>query len=252
MKFLFILFIIFISFVQNLRLQERDDTVVLKLTESYYNKIGSSNIDEFRNMIFRELDNNQTAHHKIPTNSTNNSSVDNTSHKLAAFKHKESRKAFSHFHLYSGEYLAVNRIIKFYISHMQECSVFINDTVIYENINSANFVEHMILHNNVDTVDPKGVYSDNVSINFFAFNRKLNIFSVYFDPKQKGNSTGFSIEYDYDAISLLKSKVADPNNDNYNATMNYNSFVWKILNQNFLRSKQKIALEVYFDLGQEF
>lgn len=250
MKFLFIWIIVFVSFVHNLRLKQNDDNLVLKLTQSYYDKIGSSHIDEFRNMVFRELDNKE-----VEKSKSNNSSflMPNKTHaKKSGLKHQDERKIHENFHLYTGEYLAANRTIKFYISHTQECSVFVNDTISYENINSANFVEHMILHNNADNIDPKGVYSDDVNINFFAFNKKMNIFTVYFDPAQKGNNSNFSIEYDYDAVNLLKSNIADNKNDAYNATLNYNSFVWKILNQNFFRSKQRINIEVNFDLGNEF
>jgi len=73
----------------------------------------------------------------------------------------------------------------------------------------------MILHNNGESIEPKGVYSDQIIINFFAFNRKLNIFSVYFEnPKDLKT---FTIEYDYLAIGLIKT-ILEPlptQNKNY-------------------------------------
>jgi hypothetical protein len=159
-----------------------------------------------------------------------------------------------------GEYASTNRVLKFYISHTQECSLFINDTVSYENFNNVNFVEHMILHNNAEVIDAKGVYSDDVNINFFLFNKKLNIFSVYFEPfksKLTSNSDqikNFTIEYDYDAINIIKSNfIKEAENSNLeNSTYHYNSFIWKILNQNFLKSKENVTIEIYFDLGKDF
>ena len=104
-----------------------------------------------------------------------------------------------------GDYISKKRTIKFYLSKSEECSVYINDSVSYEKLSNINFVEHMVLHNNGESIEPKGVYSDQVTINFFAFNRKLNIFSVYFENHK--DYANFTIEYDYTAKNLLKSVI---------------------------------------------
>ena len=112
--------------------------------------------------------------------------------------------------IFIGDYISKKRIIKFFLSKSEECSVLINDFVIYEKLSNINFVEHMVLHNNGESIEPKGVYSDQVAISFFAFNRKLNIFSVYFEnPKDYAN---FTIEYDYIAKNLLKSVIEPEKN----------------------------------------
>jgi hypothetical protein len=264
MKFLCISLIILISCFSSLKLRERETNYVFKMTENYLQKIGHKNVDEFKNMIFRELDqktavwdnNMKSIKSLIPNNRTNNdlkSKIMSTS----AIKNDEGLRNFA------GEYISSNRVIKFYVSLKQECSLFINDTVYYENLNNVNFVEHMILHNNAEAIDPKGVYSDDININFFLFNRKLNIFSVYFDPKKQMNNIthnnvtlplkNFSIEYDYDALNIIKSNFVKENTNNIeNSTASYNSFIWKILNQNFLKSKENISIEIYFDLGKDF
>jgi len=126
----------------------------------------------------------------------------------------------------------------------------------------------MILHNNAESIDPKGVYSDDININFFAFNRKLNIFSVYFDQKktsenslsninEKNIDSNFKIEFNYNALNLIKTIITE--NKNENSTLveaenskNYNSFIWKILNQNFIKHKENVVIELYFDLGKNF
>jgi hypothetical protein len=291
MKLLFLWFILLISSYNSLNLKEQDDHLVLKLTEKYYKKIGKARIDEFRNMIFKELDHkeklidrhlfdgdnailsrrvnlikNEDVNFNATKNVTSNLTL-NPNTTLATIKRMQEK-------LSASDYSATERILKFYISHTQECSVFINDTVKYHNINNINFVEHMILHNNAENIDPKGVYSDDVSVNFFAFNRKINVFSVYFNndkPETKGKDS-FLIEYDYDAINLIKSNIYSkedstfPNkkpthNSNSTPTIteksseklqNTNSFIWKILNQNFLKSKELLTIEVYFDLGKDF
>jgi len=37
-----------------------------------------------------------------------------------------------------------------------------------------------------------------------------------------------------------------------NQQLHYNWFIWKILNQNFLRTTERINIEIYFQLGKEF
>jgi hypothetical protein len=327
MKFLLCLCIILlISSYKSFLMRQKnsfENSYIMKMNENYYNKIGHHRIDEFKNMIFRELDQKSAVWDKhlkeidskqekntkifkkseiskINKNSqiseiknivkvnninqnltkSNRTNIIINDHEVAMKSHKDDYRTFA------GEYISSNRVLKFYISHVQECSIFVNDTVMYENINNVNFVEHMILHNNAENIDPKGVYSEDVNINFFAFNRKLNIFSVYFEPKgSKGGlkinnntnilknqtinndyfkkNSNFSIEYDYDALNIIKSNFnkekENLNSSTYpdkelqnNSGNSFNSFIWKILNQNFMKVKENITLELYFDLGKEF
>lgn len=284
MKFFFLIFILlnasFYGFI--LKKKEKEENIVLKLTESYYNRIGHEHIDEFRNMLFRELDSKQKILEKHLFNyeniykATNKTKLKRVNVNNSIDLHNNTQKRSEetgNVKIFAGEYTTTCRIIKFYISHLQKCSVFINDTIAYENINNRNFVEHMILHNNAEVIDPKGVYSDDININFFAFNRKLNIFSVYFDNKAN-KTNNFTIEYDYDAIGLIKSNIVlkdelnqvlqqerkdntfysmnqAENLTNFNK-VNNNNFIWKILNQNFIKTRENVTLQVFFELGKDF
>jgi hypothetical protein len=295
---------------------DKENEIIIKLTENYYNKIGPKNINSFRNMIFREINQKESSFDKHFYNSFDNHTVlykgknliqntttpyiNPTTDDVIHNKHDEVYRVFT------SDYISSNRVIKFYISHTHECSIFINDTVFYESFSNGNFIEHMILHNNAESIDPKGVYSDDVNIKFFTFNRKMNIFQVYFDPRKKNTNTNtnllksnknpdnkFNIEFDYDAINVIKSHfIRDSDamllpsdqltetynlnnssnsssspptpshklNNNYNShngntysyVANHNSFLWKILNQNFLKTKEAITIQIYFDLGKEF
>lgn len=150
------------------------------------------------------------------------------------------------FAVYSGDFVAKERTVKFYISISQECNVLINDTVHYEQYNkNINFIEHLILHNNVDFIDPKAVFSNNLNINFFAYNKKLNMFSVYFDKNEE--QYNYTMEYDYLAVNLIKSQK-----DNNNITRSNNTFLWKFFNENLFKIKQKLNLEFYFSFDKLF
>ena len=229
----------------------------------------------------------------------------------------------------NGDYVSNTRIIKFYITTIGECNIFVNDTVKYIQNEGSNLVEHMILHNNANSIEPKGVYSNEVTINFFAFNKKLNIFSVYYDNKFKrlseikdkkiknqisdfktellqisekkldnykntflksnsninekiNNKTSdlvnskndeisvsyFSIEYDYEAANLIKSKYTTHELENTNSDILRNkkikqngndsdsnsfknNFIWKILNQNQIKISEEVKIEIYFDVKTE-
>jgi len=110
----------------------------------------------------------------------------------------------------------------------------------------------MLLHNNAERIDPRGVYSDNVQINFFAFNRKTNVFNIYFENKQ--NRSNFSLEYDYDAIGFIQNNN-DKNYDEKNSLIlgnRYNSFLWKIFNQNLMKVSEYLMIDIYFQLGKDF
>jgi hypothetical protein len=283
MKFLmtaYITTLFLIYSLKSIRLKQKDESesIILKFNEKYYNKIGREHIDNFKNMIFRQLDENRKEKKTDLNDKKDNHIIKNRVEEGSLITSVSTGTSSSHIKNIAGEYISTNRIIQLYVSQVQECSIFINDTVTYENLNNVNFIEHMILHNNAENIDPKGVYSDNMVINFFAFNKKLNIFSVYFDNKniqKTDNSVSlFNIEYDYDANNLIKSNFVEQKEsellsykNSYNNTSainstnntsipissaNFNSFIWKILNQNFLKYKENVTIEIYFELGKEF
>jgi len=269
---------------------------VLKINEMYYSKLMQENkTNKFKNMIFKEL---QDSHR----NYTRNNVSSNVGDEKTQSNYRYLTSTREEMRIYLGDYLSKKRNIKFYISRSQECSVFINDSVVYEKLSNINFIEHMVLHNNGESVEPKGVYSNQVNINFFAFNRKLNIFSVYFEnPK---DYPSFTIEFEYYAKNLLKSVIEpekrrkrrmlfnsmkrnlvkenylqtnksfnhnasnssqvivkrhETRNTNYNTIdsfnpniHHYNWFIWKLLNQNFMKTIEKVKIEIFFNLGKEF
>jgi len=62
------------------------------------------------------------------------------------------------------------------------------------------------------------------------------------------------VVYNYDAVNLIKINN-DKNYTNNNLFLGhtYNYFVWKLVNQNFIKgSKEKIDIEIIFNLGVEF
>jgi hypothetical protein len=239
----FLLALIIISQICSLKNKDNED-IIMKFSDRYYKKIGPEHVEEFKNMMFRELDKSEIIqkHNMEIINKTENPTI-NLANGL------KKKRSSDDVRIYSGEYVSLDRVVKFYISH--ECTVNINDTVHYNIVNPVNFVEHMILHNNADSIDAKGVFSEDIAINFFAFNKKLNIFSVYFDPPKK---TNFTLEYDYDAVNLIRSNI-ESTHDGFDISNNHTSsniFVWKFVNQNFIKMKENITVEIYFDIGKEF
>jgi hypothetical protein len=229
------LYIIINLFLNILSLRKREannkhNNIVLKVSESYYNRLANADYQQFENTIFKEIEQSPTAHiTDAPSD--------------AALSRNNTTKREKDIRLFAGEYHSTHRVIKLYISHTQQCNVFVNDSVSYNTTSNLNFVEHMILHNNADTIEPRGVYSEDFGINLFAFNKKMNIFSVYFDDIKPSE---FAIEYNYDAVNLIKTNMESANGTDYN------SLIWKVLNQNFVHLGQNVTVELYFDLGKEF
>lgn len=62
------------------------------------------------------------------------------------------------------------------------CSLKIIDLVTYKITKQTKFIEHLILSNNFNKLEPIGVFSESsiVNISFYSYNKKLNIFSVFF------------------------------------------------------------------------
>lgn len=178
------------------------------------------------------------------------------------------------------------RIIKFYIGSgsYSRCNVDINDTVFYAREQFQNFepgrpIEHravpLKLNNqdnhlprdktqNIDTeynISPRGVYSEDVDIEYFGFSKIIRTFSTYFKFKQPNNTThsAFSapsqiaLEYIYTARNLIQSFSDFRNDSSYdNLSLNYNLLTWHFKNENYNQQPQKLKIEFYFDLGESF
>lgn len=289
--------------------------LLINVNDNFYSQFtNANNYHSFENMLFKQLEEGHS--HKIDNKTIYNQTLSKDNSSFMKYRYLTNTR--EEMRIYMGDYLSVERNIKFYIEKSQECSVYINDFVRYEKLSNINFVEHMVLHNNGESVEPKGVFSKDVDINFYAFNKKLNIFSVYFEnPK---DNTNFTIEFDYVGKNLLKSVIEpvkkkriisnrmkktqffehptkdtpttpptihppiknsynnsnhvplnksnnshhnnqqDFNNiTNHNTVENFNPvvhhhnwFIWKLLNQNFMKMGEKVKIEVYFQLGKEF
>ena len=186
-------------------------------------------------------------------NKTFNFSLDNFNNTNRLNKHKMKMRRDEE--KFNGDYVSQERTIRFFIDNSLECSVNINDTATYKELFKINFIEHMILHNNADGIDHKGVYSEDLDISYFSFNKKLNTFNVYFENKRR--SDYYTIEYDYEAVNLIKTSTSNSFNklnrieDNLKV-YNFNNFIWKIINQNFIQYKEKINIEIIFNLGETF
>jgi hypothetical protein len=186
-------------------------------------------------------------------------------------KNMDLRKQDMEGRSYNTDFSTLKRDLKFYISKTTKCNVQITDTVLFRKETEINFIEHWILHNNVEEIDPKGVTSNDVNIRYYTFNRKMNAFTVYFNYDENHlQKKEFSIVFQYDAVNLIKSinNVPDAtDSDSYFIdakdkvdigkldirNFNYNTFLWKLYNKNFPSIRMEyISIEINFDLGREF
>jgi hypothetical protein len=150
------------------------------------------------------------------------------------------------------------KIIKFLISSQMECTVAINETIRYK-IDPKKPIYNPILHvigpdigqkNSGVKIKPKGVYSNNLNIDYFGFSKHIRTFSTYVknDSLSEKNPT---IEYIYDAKNLIKSFSDFRDEASYeNITYNFNMFSWNFINQN--SENLNLKIELYFDLGERF
>jgi len=84
-----------------------------------------------------------------------------------------------------------NRKLSFILPFNKEddsCSIKIIDKVFYKINKNTKVIEHLILNNNFEYLDFKGVYSESkdVEINFFSYNKKLHIVSVFLSDEILG------------------------------------------------------------------
>ena len=147
-----------------------------------------------------------------------------------------------------GDINSSKRITKFFINLDSKCNIFINDTVYYDRDDfTSNFIDHLILHNNFDSIEPRSIYSHDVTINYFIYNKKLNMFTVNFENEKHKN---YSIVYEYVANNLIKLKSKK---DLYsNTEKNVNEFLWKFYNENTNSKNLNLEVEFHFTINKSF
>ena len=80
------------------------------------------------------------------------------------------------------EYNVISRNISFIISDKLNCHSLIKEKIVVESIKDFNLLEHWILHNNFDNLEIKSIKSPDANVNFFFFNKKFSLLSIYFTP----------------------------------------------------------------------
>lgn len=148
------------------------------------------------------------------------------------------------------ELKAKRRKIKFFIDLENDCNIYINDTVFYENNKELNIIDHLILHNDVENIDPRSISSESREINYFIFNRKLNMFSVKIDDEKENSNKqqdDFEINYEYMADNMIKTRqfVLKENN----LTNNLSSSSNKNYSASDFNNKRKFIDNNSFDLN---
>ncbi len=187
----------------------------------------------------------------------NFSYLNSTSFILKRTKHSNfsrRRKSNTNLDIFDWSFGDINsskRVTKFYINLNSKCNIFINDTIFYDKDEySDNFIDHLILRNNFDSIEPRSIYSNDVAINYFIFNKKLNMFTVNFENQKRNN---YTIVYEYIANNLIKlqSNKKDFYNHNNNEK-NVNEFLWKFYNENTNSKSLSLEVEFYFTIDKSF
>jgi hypothetical protein len=204
-------------------IRKDNDDYILKFSGSYYNDISSlPEIEKQKDTLIKTLKTQKSL--------------------------LKRKKATTDLPLSYDDFIVRERTVKLYISQYADCNVLVNDTLLYEHTEDANIVEHMILHNNAETIDPKGVFSNDIQINYFIFNKKLNLYTVVFNNTL--HDKAYSVEYDYIANGLIKES-RDSSEDGNSGAVN-NTFIWKLFNENINQPGHNLTIEIYFNLGLRF
>ncbi len=165
------------------------------------------------------------------------------------------RTNYTFFDHHPYDYAAISRHTKFYFSLSNECNGLVNDTIVYKESNSTDvdYVEHLLLNNNIDSLQPKGVFSDDVDINLYIYNKKFHLFTVFLDKANKTEKI-YPMEYVYSANNIIKSKHGEikTNKSDKAKSEYYNFFTWKFYNDNIAKTKQKVVIEFYFSVDKLF
>ncbi len=146
------------------------------------------------------------------------------------------------------------RKIRFFIDLENDCDVYINDTIYYEKNNESNLIDHLILNNNNENIEPRSINSETRNINFFIFNRRLNMFSVNTELNMEKLDTkfdNFDINYEYMVHNLIKSREIIFKKNYTNILNNDINFYEKIkieknLSQNLKNFSKNTEDEDYF------
>jgi predicted XRE-type DNA-binding protein len=172
---------------------------------------------------------------------------------------KKSSSTLDVFDWSFGDINSLKRVTKFYINLFSKCNIYINDTIYYDKDEyTSNFVDHLILHNNFESIEPRYVLSNDVQINYFIYNKKLNMFTTNFENEQHNN---YSIVYEYMANNIIKMQSSKKDNSNVldkpnlniaNNEKNVNEFLWKFYNENTNSKNLDLEVEFYFTLDKNF
>jgi len=264
----------FLSKSYCLRFRTNEDNNIFRINENYLKKSKIKNLDIFKDLFFREIEKRNILQKTSNSHSYSNShSQSNTHHNLKKDMVNSTRLNKTMYQTpedylnkspinteielwpenqdnrVESEYICTQRNLKFYISQHNQCNVIVNDQVYYDQLKSnTKLLEHMILHNNADSIEPISVTSNDIDIVSFAFNKRLNLFTAFFEnPK---NITKPIVDFKYLAENLIKTnKGSITNGKESNDT---NSFLWKVVNQNLIKVTEKINLEVFFNAGDDF
>lgn len=227
------------AFQSRIGFRKLRDDIIVKFSNEMYDELNKQGVlQEYKHKIIKFI----TKNHQLILRNEENSNDDHKKGLLKSSYHnyllKPPTMFTSDLRFYSSELTTKQRTINLYISMQNQCDVNIYDTVTYVKNpqNETNFLEHIVLNNNVDYIDPHAVYSSDANINFFSYYRKLNLFSVNFDLKNS-TSSEFTMEYNYRAVNLIKSNEGN------------NTIMWKFLNENNSSDrKEKITLRFHFSI----
>jgi hypothetical protein len=192
-----------------------------------------------QNLFHPSIENNFSPNSTIFLNKTNKN-------------YNKRRKANTNLDIFDWSFGDINsnkRVTKFFINLDSKCNIFINDTIYYDKDEyTSNFIDHLVLHNNFDSIEPRAIYSNDVLINYFIFNKKLNMFTVNFENE---NHKNYTINYEYFANNLIKSQ--QNKKDFYsNNEKNVNEFLWKFYNENTNSKNLSLEVEFYFTIDKAF
>lgn len=243
----------------NSSIGNNNNTSIQALDQETSNKVNNTN--QQNNLTYRiaSIRNLTEVYKEDKTEMTKNSmnsystELDEGINITSSMKHgAKRRKANTNLDIFDWSFGDINshkRITKFYINIETKCSIFINDTVYYDKDDyTTNFIDHLILHNNFDSVEPRSIYSNDVLINYFIYNKKLNMFTVNFENQAKRN---YSIVYEYFANNLIK--LQQNKKDFYSkAEKSVNEFLWKFYNENTNSKPLNLEVEFYFTIDKSF
>jgi len=245
------IFIKVLSVIKSIFFQPVDSHTVINYSDSFYNNHSKENFDHLNSNIIEKL--RKKTRHKL----FSNHKYMNSSHSNRLKINRRSKDDISTADAMTSlgeteneEIVVKEREIKIYISRDTDCNIKIQEKIFYEqHAYNSNFLEHLILNSNFDYINVENVLSNDVQLQFFAFNRKINLFSVFYENFK--NLTQYLIDYQYTAVNLIKShKTRNPTEKDFEDSYNY--IVWKLFNENVGKIKQKFKMQFYFDLEKSF